>query len=242
MLRKCTLNGQFVCTIPGFTHIRGIGRDKDDFYYIVDSFKSRILKFDADLNPLRKTCIESAELFREPFGIFVDEEYIYVCSSRENHICVLDSSLKVCYLLKLSFSPTDITKFDGKYFVTTKSTVVMIDDVNFTTRTFRETKFQTMTRRLGKPVSFKNCELRGICASEEHLYVTEKCALGRLLRLKFYGGQLKYIDAVQNCTPPNAVTYNNGAVYYSRGVWGMEFSIMKVMDNNSFRDTKLFDA
>ena len=200
-----------------------------------------MLQFDKNWNPVRKTCTKAATLFSEPNGILVDTDYIYVCSNKNDHICVLDHSLTVCYTIRLSFSPIDITKFDGKFFVSTNAAIVMLDDVNFSAKTLRELKFDKMTRNGSELVLFRRCELRGICASDKYLYVTEKHRCGRLLCLEFHNNHLKYISEIPNCAP-NAVAYSDGSVYYSQGVYEEKFCIMKVTGQQSLTETKIMDV
>ena len=231
-------------TIPGFRLVRGIGRDNDGSFYVVNSFKSRVVKFDKDWNPVQISSIDCCPLFSEPNGILVDSEseYIFVCSHKKKHICVLDRNLNLRYTLRLSFNPIDIEKYDGKYFVTTESAIFIIDDVNFQKKSFTEQKLETMVDKHGKYLPFKeSCELRGICTGNGLLYVTEKDISGRLLCLEFHGGQLRYINAIQKCAP-NAIAHFNGLVYYSQGVYEGEFCIMKVTGKKSLKDTKCFDV
>ena len=243
VLRKCHKeDGKLILSISGFHHIRGMGQNTDGHFYIVDSFRSRVLKFDKEWNPMQKTSNDIAPLFSEPNGILVDVKYVFVCSNKRRHICVLDHDLNLHYLLRLTFHPLDITKFQGKYFVTTESAIFIISDLNFQTKSFTETEFTSMIKASGELAYFKqSCELRGICASDQYLYATEKEESGRLLCFQFHNNQLRYMDEISNCAP-NAIAYYDTTVYFSKGVYEKEFSIRKTGDKPPLTDTKLFDV
>jgi hypothetical protein len=236
VLRKCNRDGKHTLTVHGFNHIRGIGRDTSGNFYVADSFNSRILKFDRHMNPLCKTCGASAAYLDTPFGILVTSDHILVCSNRKTHICILNHDLDLLYKLILGFKTTDITVFDGKYFVTTTSSIISISDINFEDKKFTGHTELTIEGEL---------ELRGICASDQYLYVTQKSeSHGFLLCLQFDAGHLKVIAKDEVSAPPGAVFYDGNTLFYSQGQWNEQFSIYTVTDDpeNPLQKKKLFNV
>ena len=131
-LHKYEHDGTFIFYMKGFNHIRGIVKDSNGNYYVSDSLAgNRVIKFDNDWNPLRKTHHLASETVDAPYGIYLDEDVgeedeeknknIYLCSG--DKICILDEQLNICYSLTLEFRPLDITKLGGRIFVTAKSAI-----------------------------------------------------------------------------------------------------------------------
>jgi hypothetical protein len=221
IIRKCNRDGKHILTIRGFGHIRGIGRDDDGNFYVSDCFQWRILKFDKDWNLLRQNFLKTPAACIEPYGILVTSQYVFVCAHQKQQIWILNHTLDLLYKLSLplNFSPTDITILDNTYFVTTKSAIVMIN-IDFNEGSFART---SMTVENINPES----ELRGICVKNQHLYVTEKGAPGRLLCFNF-DGQLKRVAAYSVSEPPAAIAHHNGRVYYGQGNLDAKFSIQEI--------------
>ena len=259
MLRKCTLNhGKCDFYIPGFNHVRGIARDSKGNYYVVETREHRVLKFDDNFKPLKRSNKKAHRFLFDPHGIFIDkEENIFICSKIKRRICVLNIELTILYLLELEFSPVSITKFAKEIFVTTNNAIVVlnIDLINL--------KFEFKTHR-GIVMADGNTETlddnndndteRRICAGEEFLYVAEYGKSGRLLCLKYDNNNLYCVGSEENCTKlcskscssmcsPVALAYHNGKVYYSQGDYEEKFHIVVLMTHGkTVTSTKLFDA
>ena len=205
--------------LSGFKHIRGIAKGGEHFY-VVDSLNRRVLKFDSMWNPLRRTSHKSTingPVLSEPYGIYVNGEYVFVCAHRNKKICIFDHELNLCYSIKhrhLESGPTDITYFDGKFFVTIKSAIIVLK-IDFERKTYKISKKSRFFVD-NKPEPFNaELELRGIAASDQYLYVTETS--GRLLCLSYHpkNYQLVYMGSIPPCSPI-VVVCDAQRVYFSR--------------------------
>ena len=220
--------------VVGFDRIRGIGKDRKHIY-VVDSCKWQVVKFDSDLNPVRKTGTQAyvnVPLFKEPYGVFVTDKYVFVCASKENSICIFHPNLDLYCEIKnddILLNQTDITMLNGTYFVTTHSAIVVIN-INFDNGTYNAHQIKGMHHN-GLPFEMfsKEKQLRGICTDDKHLYVAE--TNGRLLLLDYDEAkkQLHCIDSIQ-CSPI-VVAYHNGTVYFCRKDKDGKFFIAKVIAN-----------
>ena len=241
IIRKCTRDGKFLFAVHGFSPVRGIGRDVEGNYYVVDSVNSRVLKFDGEFNPMLKTSDKCDTILNDSFGILVETSYIFVCANRIKEICIFTHGLDLLYKINgINFSPIDITKIGKKYFVSTSGAILLIDlDIDKESVDFQPFKcFSNGSNTEGfKP----NLELRGICARDQYLYVSEKHKNGRLMCLEFTGRELRYIDAIPNCAP-NAVCHHNRKIYYSEGVFNGKFDIVEVTHNGDMIITNRFSA
>ena len=223
-------SGTKMVPVVGFDRVRGIGRDKSDNVYVVDSSNWRVLKFDTYLIPQLKTC-STAKVIQEPYGILVTDEYIIVCGHEENKISIFHDNLDLyCHinLKNILMSPTDITMLDGIYFVTAFAAIVAIT-IDFDKQTFDALKIGGMIKnRKFKKLTGKK-QLRGICAGDKYLYVTE--TTGRLLCLKYDKEKkmLHYISSIR-CSPIN-VAHHNGTVYFSRKTSQGDYYIAKVTEH-----------
>ena len=245
-LHKYKHNGTFEFYIEGFNHICGIAKDSDGNLYVSDSFGHRVIKFDNNWNPLRKTNHLASETTDTSYGLYLDENFvedikernIYLCSN--DKICILDEQLTILYSLKLKFCPLDITKFSGRIFVTAKSSIYIMD-INLSQKSYKCTMYYDhMMMPEGNAEPFKDTvELRGICSSAKYLYVTEKGPNEQLLCLKFSKDKLLYVDAENNCTKhcseecspncsPIVVVHHRGNMYYSQGTRERKYHIIKV--------------
>ena len=229
-------------TLGGFGHIRGIakGKGKSNGYYVVDSTKKRVLKFDSKWTPVRRTSSRSTAhgtVLTEPFGILVTEEYVFVCAYRNHQICIFNHCLSLCYRIKhncLLSGPTDITFFREKYFVTIKSAIVVFG-IDFNTKRFTTKMIDSIYISNDEPEQFNpDLELRSICASDQYLYVAEGGGVGRLLCVQYDSehNRLVYIDSISHCSPV-VVVHDAGKVYYSQRTSDGSFSISKVIHNSS---------
>ena len=249
---KCTENGTVHYSIPGFNHVRGIGKDSDGYFYASDSLSgNRVIKFDKNWNPLRKTNRLATELLDAPYGIYVERLHIFVCA--KDKICILDNNLKICYTFKLQLCPIDITKFKGSYFVTSKSAIMVID-IDLSKLKFTKKVFDSIIMPGRSTETFnKDCDLRGICATDKYLYVTEKGPSGRLLCLDYDEGKLRFIAADESCAKhcsqscskncsPVVVAEYKGKIYYSQGTHERKYHIVRVTHGAHLESKKIFDV
>ena len=235
----CKPDGELI--LGGFKHIRGIAK-YDEHFYVVDSLNRRVLKFDSKWNPVCRTSRRSTKnglVLSEPYGIYINGEYVFVCARRSKKICIFDHELNLRYSIKhrhLESGPIDITFFDGKFFVAIKSAIIVLE-IDFESKTYKISKKSRILVD-NKPEPFNaELELRGIAtsdqASDQYLYVTETS--GRLLCLLYdpKNCQLVYIDSIPQCSPV-VVVYDAGCVYYSRrkNKEG-RFAISKVIHDSS---------
>ena len=216
-----------MATVVVFDRVRGIGRDKSDNVYVVESSNWRVLKFDTNLIPQRKTC----SIIQESYGIVVTDEYIIVCGHEENNISIFHPNLDLyCHIKPKSIliSPTDITMLDGIYFVTAYAAIVAIT-IDFDKQTFDALKIGGMIDNHKFQQFNVKIQLRGICAGDKYLYVTETD--GRLLCLKYdkEKKKLHYISS-NRCSPIN-VAHHNGTVYFSRKTNRGDYYIAKVTED-----------
>ena len=256
-LHKYEHDGTFIFYMEGFNHIRGIAKDSSGNFYVSDSLAgNRVIKFDNDWNPLRKTDNFASDTIDDPYGIYlvedVVERYIYLCS--KDIICILDEELNIRYSLALQFCPLDVTKLGARIFVTAKSAIYIMD----IEERFKCTMYNCMMSPEGKAEHFKDTVyLRGICNNGQYLYVSEKGPNGRLLCLDFNEDQdqLLYVDVENNCTrhcsegcsqkcSPLVVVHHRGIMYYSQGTRERKYHIIKVTHEpgTPLTSQNIFDA
>ena len=143
-------------------------------------------------------------------------------------ICIFDHELNLRYSIKhhhLESGPIDITFFDGKFFVTIKSAIIVLE-IDFERKTYKICKKSGILMD-NKPEPFNaGLELRGIAASDKYLYVTETG--GRLLCLWYHpkNCQLLYIHSIPRCSPI-VVVCDARHVYYSRHTIQGRFAISR---------------
>ena len=227
--------------LGGFKHIRGIAKDNENCFYVVDSLNKRVLKFNSNWTLLRRTSHNSTQngmVLNGPFGIYVNEKYVFVCARRNSKICIFDHELNLCYRIKhrnIESGPIDITFFEGKFFVVIKNAIVVFE-IDFESKNYKVVKI-TKFYNDHKPEPFNaELELRGITASDQYLYVTETS--GRLLCLLYHDHKLIYISSIPNCSPV-VVVHNAGSIYYSRRTSEGKFALASVThDNNNEMTTK----
>jgi hypothetical protein len=242
IIRKCGRDGKFVFAVHGFSPVRGIGRDAKGNYYVVDSVNSRVLKFDEEFNPMLRTSDKCDTILNDSFGILVETSYIFVCAKRKKEICIFNHGLDLLYKINgIGFSPIDIAKIGKDYFVSTNSAILLIDlDIDKkSVENFHA--FKCFSNGSNTEVFEPNLELRGICAIDRYLYVSEQHKNGRLMCLEFTGKELRYIDAIQKCAP-NAVSHHNGKIYYSEGVFNGKFYIVEVTHKGDMKRANRFSA
>ena len=237
-LRKCEHNGTFVCDVSLPKFVRGIGKDNNGFLYVLcSSTNSKVLKFDEDLNPVRKTNKSCAEHFGVAYGILVTDEHVFVCARANQKVCILDLNLNLRYFLNLSFEPIGITKLNDKYFVTTKAAIGILD-LNIKNMKFREKNCGKMKTGLSTEQFKPGIALRGICSDNQYLYVTERDQSngGRILCLHYQGNQLIlnyfYPTSCRVCQSekccPIVIVHHNGTIIYSQGSWERKFHIRRL--------------
>ena len=236
-LRKCEHNGTFVCDVSLPKFVRGIGKGDNGFLYVLCSGNnSKVIKFDEDLNPVRKTNRSCAEHFGVAYGILVTDEHVFVCARVSQKVCILDLDLNLQYCLKLNVSPIGITKLNDTYFVTAIAAIGIldldIDNMKFRVKICQEMKTGLTTERFKPEIA-----LKGICSDNQYLYVTERDHSngGRILCLHYQENQLilKYFyqNSCQHCTPiccPIVIAHHNDAIIYSQGSWERKFHIRKL--------------
>ena len=245
-LRKCEHNGKFVCDVSLPQFVRGIGKDNYGFLYaLCSSTYSKVIKFDEELNPVRKTNRNCAEHFGEAYGILVTDEHVFVCARVSQKVCILDLNLNLQYFLKLNFNPIGITKLNDKYFVTTTAAIGILD-VDIENMKFR-------VKICGEMKTFKpGIVLRGICSDNQNLYVTESDQIngGRVLCLHYQENQLilKYFypNSCQDCTRnfcPIVIVHHNDTIIYSQGSYEGKFHIRRLAyDGNTATSEPIIDV
>ena len=158
-LYKYEHDGTFIFYMEGFNHIRGIAKDSSGIFYVSDSLAgNRVIKFDNDWNPLRKTNNFASEIIDDPYGIYLEKDVediinIYLCS--KDKICILCEELNIRYSLALQFCPLDVTKLGGRIFVTAKSAIYIMD-IDFFQERFKCTMYNCMMSPEGKAEHFKD--------------------------------------------------------------------------------------
>ena len=177
---------------------------------LVSKADSEVLKLNKTLKfKIKSKC---AEHLGTAYGILVTPEYVLVCSRTNKLICVLDLCLEFCFNIQLqeicedTFDPFAIATVKNKYFVTGIASIVAFD-IDFAEEKPKDGIMFTNVEgnaKLFEP-QFK---LRGICASDRYLYVTQikedKSCGKSLLCLEFDGKRLKYVceksDYSNNCS------------------------------------------
>ena len=237
-LRKCEHDGNFVCDVSLPEFVRGIGKDNYGFLYVLcSSNKSKVLKFDEELNSVRKTNKTCAEHFGVAYGILVTDEHVFVCARVSQKVCILDLELNLKYLLKLDFNPIGITKLNDKYFVTTKAAIGILD-LDIENKKFRVKNCGEMKTGLSTEQFKRGIALRGICSDNQYLYVTERDDKngGRVLCLHYQENQLilKYVcrTSCQDCKSkkccPIVIVHHKDKPIYSQGSWERKFHIRRL--------------
>ena len=255
MRKKCRRGERLIKSVYFTTFIRGIAIDQKGFIYVVCSAAdSQVFKLDKNLNPLRVTNSGSSEHFGMAYELLVTEDHVLVCSAKK--ICILNLNLDHKFNLNLDFVPYGITILHGKYFITGDMTIGVID-IDFEKNNFKIMKWTRMEVNDGNEDFQQNSHFRGICASNEHLLVTEinktDSNYRRLLCLQFVDNRLRYVDVKrdfsEHCSDvckkekcsPVVVTHYNGENYYSQGSFDEEFHIVRAtIKNNTLKTEKLF--
>ena len=251
MLRKCRLNGTLDFCMPGFSHVRGIAKDsKGNYYFVETSPEHRVIKFDSNFEPLKRSNKNAYDLLLNPHGIFVhkqeDKDKIFVCSEQKCTVCILDTDLIICYKVELKYSPCFITKFDNKFAVTTLKDGIIIINIDFIKLKYEGRRQKSILLSGGSTELFGQRELWGICSGQDVVYVAEYGQPGRLLCLKYNKNRLYYVDSEEDCKgvcsgcspkcSPLALAYHDGNVFYSQGDYERKFHIVQMARG------KLFDA
>ena len=238
-LRKCEHNGNFVYDVSLPEFVRGIGEDKYGFlYFLCSGTNSKVLKFDQELNPVRKTNRSCAEHFGVAYGILVTDEHVFVCARVNQKVCILDLDLNLQFCLKFDdINPIGITKFNDKYFITTTA-VIGILDIDIENMKFRVKKCGKMKTGLTTEQFQPGIELRGICSDNQYLYVTERDDSngGRILCLHYqenklilnYSHRTSCQDCKSNKCCPIVIVHHNGTIIYSQGGWKRKFHIRRL--------------
>ena len=223
--------------LVGFDIVRGIGSDNEDNLYTVESGKDRIVKFDMHLNAVCAAKSNDQTNYNRAFGILVTDQ-VFVCDSTDKQIRIFDLNLKIKCIIKdrnLLRFPTDITTFEGKYFVSSEDEIIIID-IDFNKQKFKAHTVHKMTMNGQDNIITKcfnsvrgilcasqdntNCfnSVRGICASQDYLYVTER--FGRVLCLKYKAHQVQ-LNSVAQLTGvlPIVIAHHAGKIVCSKGMY-----------------------
>ena len=249
---KCNDEGQVEFVLSGFHLVRGIGKDSEGNYYVADAgFGQVLLKFNNEWKALKRTSNEAARLVAQSYELFVEEERLFLCS--ENRICILNTNLDVQRTLCLgSYNATDITKFNGQYFVTTDMEIIVFRGTDIENSKFKAYAHKSFLMPDGRHEKFKTlCKLRGICTSEKKLYVTECGMSGSLLCLNYQNDRLTfthkikdseicYEDCAKECSPV-VLYYCDAKIYYSKGFPNANCHIVQVREGET-NATRLFDV
>ena len=137
-------------------------------FYVVDKGKEQVLKYSSNGQLLRKTC---PVFVNDPYGIHVHQDYVFVCDTKDHRVRVLDLELNHCFDIPDIQEPMDITYFDGLYFVTSRYLhfgAIVILHIDFSSK-----KYTCAFIKNADNTHFGRT-IRGICANDEFLYVTER--------------------------------------------------------------------
>ena len=107
----------------------------------------------------------------DPYGIHVHQNYVFVCDTKDHRVRVLDLELNHCFDISGIQEPMDITYFKGLYFVTSRKInygEIVILDINFANK---RSTCASITK--ADKTNFGR-RIRGICANDKYLYVTER--------------------------------------------------------------------
>ena len=217
LVRKLRVeDGQEEVTASNIPLFRGVGKLRgisfNENFYVVDRGENRILKYNESWEPLRKTC--SKRFLNDPFGIYVNNNWIFLCDSKNHCVRVLDRELDHKFSIPHITEPMNITFFKQKFFVTSRELkigLIVILDIDFCNQRYSRCDIELATSKT----------IRGICGKDEYLYVTERD--GRILCLKYetlcniHCLQLYKLDHVYELTrnAPVDIVCDNKNIYYS---------------------------
>ena len=193
------------------------------------------------MNAVQETGVKASEYLGIAYQLLVISEHVLVCSKDKKKICIFDSSLNLCFFINLSFEPLGITTLNGKCFITGIGTIGVID-IRIKDKKFKKATFEDV-------IGQKNIFLRGICASNQYLLVTEKDEkFPRLLLLEFINEKFELVDEMndfpKHCSNeekkfvPIVVKHCNGTNYYSQGCYEEDFHIVTVVATTNFKKPK----
>ena len=174
VIRKLKKSGSTASNIilPGVGQLRGISRNGNCFY-VLDKVKEQVLKYSSNWMPLRKI-----SMFNDPYGILAHGEIVLVCDTKNHRVCVLDDELNHLFDIPDIQEPMGIAVYKDKYFVTSRQKdygSIVILDINVKNRVY-EYCTCLVKKKFGRTI-------RGICATEKYLYITE--LEGRILCLEY---------------------------------------------------------
>ena len=132
-LRKitCEHEGELICSVYMERFIREIGLNQQGCIYVVCSdSNSEVFKLNTDMKALQRTHNDTGEHLGLAYELLVTSDKVLACSQNQKKICILDYGLNLCYYLDLGFDPCGITHFNGRYFVTARGKIGVID-INF---------------------------------------------------------------------------------------------------------------
>ena len=223
-----------------------------------------MIKLKGNFEFVKTTTAICAKYFSEAKGMIVTSEFVLVCTEKFDQICVFDLQLDFQYNLKLSSikGPIAIATFQNRYIVTTKGSIGIFD-IDFENRKVEnETVFHFMHQD-DQRIDFEpHIILRGICAIDNNIYVTQMDVSGNenacglpIMCLQFDGERINYVcedtniskhctdECTTKCTSV-VIFCHNKTLFYSQGSYGELFHIVKATHNpgKPIESKKMFDV
>jgi hypothetical protein len=264
-LRKCTYDRKLVKDFRCDSFVRGIGQNQGFIYVLYSKPDSHLVKLTKDLKFVKKTPNKYCKDFCEAFGMLVTSENVLVCARRNSYICVLDLNFESCYNLSLKkFGPIGIAQFKNQYIITGEGAIAVID-IDFDKKILKNVIIFESMKKGGDSVLFdSNIAFRGICCSDEYIYVTQNEVGDRpglpilCLKLDEEKRELNYVcevsdfskncdDCNKRCGPVVAFYHENGGngeIFYCQGSFDEKFHIVRAVHHpgSPIISNKMFDV
>ena len=201
--------------------------------------------------------------FSEAKGMIVTSEFVIIPAYYRDQICVFDLQLNFQYNLKLRSirGPIAIATFQNRYVVTTKGSIGIFD-IDFENRKVAEEIVFNCMHQDDQRIDFDpDIRLRGICAIDENIYVTQIDVSGKesasglpIMCLQFDGERINYVcedtiiskhcndECTAQCTS-TVIFCHNKTLFYSQGSYDKLYHIVKATHNpgKPIESTKMFD-
>lgn len=264
-VQKCKHDGTIVKSFSCYGFVRGIGQDNDGNIYILCSRADPcVIKLNRNFVFLKTTKAKCAEHFSEAKGMIVTSKFVLVAVDKFDQICVFDLQLNFKYILKLRSirNPTAISTFQNRYLVTGKGSIGIID-IDFQNKKVKDEIVFNSIHCNDKIVDFDpDIMLRGICAIDNYIYVTQRNISGKenvrglpIMCLQFESQRLNYVcedskitrHCTEKCTEKCGsivIFRHNETIFYTQGSYGELFHIVKATHNpgKPIESTKMFDV
>ena len=264
-VHKCRHDGTIIKSHPCDCFVRGIGLDNDGNIYILCSRADPfVLKLNNIFKIVKQTEGKDAEYFSEAKGMIVTSEFVLVAADKFDRICVFDLHLVLKYNLKLRSikGPIAIATFQNRYIVTTKGSIGMFDIDFKNEKVENETVFNFMHQDDQKIDFEPDIILRGICAIDNNIYVTQMDVSGEkhvcglpIMCLQFDGERINYVcedtnisrhctdECTAKCTSV-VIFCHNKTLFYSQGSYDELYHIVKATHNpgKPIESKKMFDV